>query len=114
MNFSFGIRIVKDMLQMSKLQKKKSQSFLLKVILLAILEKQRAKNGGFFASSSLILIKRLYVCKYMAMRERGKKDFWGAKRPRKGLVIVLLAVGLFLSSLRPFFVDLALKEGMFL
>ena len=50
----------------------------------------------------------------MAMRERGKKDFWGAKRPRKGLVIVLLAVGLFLSSLRPFFVDLALKEGMFL
>ena len=71
---------------------------------------------GFFASSSLILIKRLYVCKYghARERERGKKVFWGAKRPRKGLVIVLLAVGLFLSSLRPFFVDLALKEGMFL
>ena len=98
------------MLQMSKLQKK-SQSFLLKVILLAILEKQRAKNGGFFASSSLILIKRLYVCKYGHARERGKKDFWGAKRPRKGLVIVLLAVGLFLSSLRPFFCWFGLEGG---
>ena len=102
------------MLQNVKITKKNHKVFYWKVILLAILEKQRAKNGFFFASSSLILIKRLYVCKYGHARERGKKDFWGAKRPRKGLVIVLLAVGLFLSSLRPFFVDLALKEGMFL
>ena len=63
--------------------RKKSQTFLLKVILLAILEKQRAKNGEFFfASSSLILIKRLYVCKYGHARERQKR-LLGSKKTTK-------------------------------
>ena len=102
------------MLQMSKLQKKITKFSIEGHTTSHIGETKSQKWFFFFASSSLILIKRLYVCKYGHARERGKKDFWGAKRPRKGLVIVLLAVGLFLSSLRPFFVDLALKEGMFL
>ena len=103
------------MLQMSKLQKKITKFSIEGHTTSNIGETKSQKLGGFFCFFFLNTHKKaVCVCKYGHARERGKKDFWGAKRPRKGLVIVLLAVGLFLSSLRPFFVDLALKEGMFL
>ena len=96
---------------MSKLQKKITK-FSIEGHTTSNIGETKSQKWGVFCFFFLNTHKKaVCVCKYGHARERGKKDFWGAKRPRKGLVIVLLAVGLFLSSLRPFFCWFGLEGG---
>ena len=64
---------------MSKLQKKITK-FSIEGHTTSNIGETKSQKWGVFASSSLILIKRLYVCKYGHAREREAKKTFGEQK----------------------------------
>ena len=80
MNFSFGIRKYSKRHVTNVKITKKITKFSIEGHTTSNIGETKSQKWVFFASSSLILIKRLYVCKYMAMREREAKKTFGEQK----------------------------------